>query len=174
VVANLYCLIWKPTYNCNTFCFYCLICLLSFCALSFLVIAHLLYVRYHLALHKYNTIYDEMTTLAPNPTYSSVTSQNTRPDNPYRYDRQVEVQVKFATPAQRYEIYEELWKLQFNFQSKLLAVIQLPGLRAPFHARSRDAAIELKEKLTLSQSQRSLKIRRKWTKNYYEPRTTTI
>jgi len=29
-----------------------------------------------------------MTTLAPNPTYSSVTSQNTRPDNPYRYDRQ--------------------------------------------------------------------------------------
>jgi len=102
-----------------------------------------------------------MTTLAPNPTYSSVTSQNTRPDNPYRYDRQVEVQVKFATPAQRYEIYEELWKLQFNFQSKLLAVIQLPGLQAPFHARSRDAAIELKEKLTLSQSQRSLKIRRK-------------
>jgi len=91
-----------------------------------------------------------MTTPAQNPTYSSVTSQNIRPDNPCRYDRQVEVQVKFATPVQRYEIYEELRKLQFNFQSKLLAIIQLPGLRATFHARNREAAIELKEKLTLS------------------------
>ena len=91
-----------------------------------------------------------MTTLRRNPTYISVTSQNTRPDNPYRYDRQVEVQIKFATPVQRYEIYEERRKLQFNFQSKLLAIIQLPGLRATFHARNREAAIELKEKLTLS------------------------
>ena len=115
-----------------------------------------------------------MTTVATNPTYSSVTSQNTRPHTPYRSDRQVEVQIKFTAPAQRYKIYAELRKLQFNFQSKLLAVIQLPGLRAPFHARSRDAAIELKENLTLSQSQRSLKIRRKWTKNCYEPRTTAI
>jgi len=99
-----------------------------------------------------------MTTVATNPTYSSVTSQNTRPHTPYRSDRQVEVQIKFTAPAQRYKIYAELRKLQFNFQSKLLAIIQLPGLQATFHARS----------------QRSLKIRRKRTKNYYEPRTTAI
>ena len=115
-----------------------------------------------------------MTTPAQNPTYSSVTSQNIRPDNPCRYDRQVEVQVKFSTPVQRYEIYEELRKLQFNFQSKLLAIIQLPGLRATFHARNREAAIELRKTHTFSKSQRGLKIRRKWTKNYYESRTTAI
>lgn len=91
-----------------------------------------------------------MTNPAQNPTYSSVTSQNIRPENPYRYDRQVEVQAKFATPVQRFEIYEELRKLQFDFQTKLLALIQLPGLRATFHARNREAAIELREKLTLS------------------------
>jgi len=91
-----------------------------------------------------------MTRPAQNPTYSSITSQNARPENPYRYDRQVEVQAKFVTPVQRFEVYEELRKLKFDFQTKLLAIIQLPGLRATFHARSRDAAIELKEKLSLS------------------------
>ena len=117
---------------------------------SHLVIIHLLYPCYHLALHKLQTTYHEMTTPVQNPTYSAVASHNSRPENPYRYDRQVEVQVKFASPVQRFEIYDELRKLQFSFQTKLLAIIQLPGLRATFHARNREAAIELKEKLSLS------------------------
>jgi len=50
----------------------------------------------------------------------------------------------------RFEIYEELEKLRYDFRNKLAAIIQLPGLKVVFHTPQTEQAIELREKLALS------------------------
>jgi len=57
---------------------------------------------------------------------------------------------KFKNPLKRFEIYEELEKLRFDFRHKLAATIQLPGLKVVFHTHETEQAIELREKLALS------------------------
>jgi len=66
-------------------------------------------------------------------TYSRVAVQNLPPINQFRYDRQVEMHVKFTIPHKREEIYDKLVKLHFNFKNKLSATIQLPGLKATLY-----------------------------------------
>ena len=50
----------------------------------------------------------------------------------------------------RFEIYEELDKLRYDFRNKLAAITQLPGLKVVFHTHQTEQAIELREKLALS------------------------
>jgi len=50
----------------------------------------------------------------------------------------------------RFEIYEELKKLNCPFQTNISSIIQLPGLRATIHAIDRQAAIQIKEILMRS------------------------
>ena len=65
-------------------------------------------------------------------------------------NRKVEVVAKFKTPMKRFEIYEELEKLRYDFRNKLAAIIQLPGLKVVFHTHQTEQAIALREKLALS------------------------
>jgi len=83
-------------------------------------------------------------------TYSSVAAQNAQQPKKGRYDCQVEVHSKFKLPMKRYEIYEELDNLKYPFRTDLTATIQLPGLRAVFHAKDRQSAQHLKELLVNS------------------------
>jgi len=83
-------------------------------------------------------------------TYSSVAAQGVPAPNKFNYNRGVEVTAKFKNPMKRFEIYEELEKLRFDFRLKLAAIIQLPGLKVLFHTNEVDQAIELREKLALS------------------------
>jgi len=62
----------------------------------------------------------------------------------------VEVLAKFKNPLKRFEIYEELEKLRFDVRHKLVAIIQLPGLKVVFYTHKTEQAIELREKLALS------------------------
>jgi len=68
----------------------------------------------------------------------------------FNYNRKVEVVAKFKNPMKRFEIYEELEKLRFDFRYKLAAIIQLPGLKVVFHTHETTQAMELREKLALS------------------------
>jgi len=61
-----------------------------------------------------------------------------------------EVLAKFKTPLKRFEIYEELGKLRFDFRQKLAAIVQSPGLKVVFHTHTTEQAVELREKLALS------------------------
>jgi len=83
-------------------------------------------------------------------TYSSVAAQGAYTTRKFIYNRKVEVVVKIQNPLKRFEIYEELEKLRFDFRQKLAAIIQLPGLKVVFHTHETDQAIELREKLSLS------------------------
>jgi len=80
-------------------------------------------------------------------TYSSVAAQNVQQPKKSRYDRQVEVHAKFKLPMKRYEIYEKLDNLKYPFRTHLTAIIQLPSLRAVFHAKDRQSAQHLKQLL---------------------------
>ena len=62
----------------------------------------------------------------------------------------MEVLAKFKNPLKRFEIYEELEKLRFDVRHKLVAIIQLPGLKVVFYTHKTEQAIELREKLALS------------------------
>jgi len=75
-------------------------------------------------------------------TYSSLAAQGGPATKKFSYNRKVEVLAKFKNPLKRFEIYEEL--------EKLVAIIQLPGLKAVFHTHETEQAIELREKLALS------------------------
>jgi len=75
-------------------------------------------------------------------TCSSVAAQSGPATKKFSYNRKVEVLTKFKNPLKRFEIYEEL--------EKLVAIIQLPGLKAVFHTHETEQAIELLEKLALS------------------------
>ena len=83
-------------------------------------------------------------------TYSSVAAQVAPATRKFTYNRHVEVVVKFKNSLKRFEIYEELDKLRFDFRQKLAAIIQLPGLKVIFHTHEIEQAIELREKLSLS------------------------
>jgi len=83
-------------------------------------------------------------------TYSSVAAQGGPATKKFSYNRKVEVLAKFKNPLKRFDIYEELEKLRFDFRHKLVAIIQLPGLKVVFHTHETEHAIELREKLALS------------------------
>jgi len=84
------------------------------------------------------------------PSYSQIASNSSQQTNPFRYDRQVEIHLKFKQPMKCFERYEELKKLNCPFQAKISSIIQLPGLRATIHAVDRQAAIQIKEILMRS------------------------
>ena len=52
-------------------------------------------------------------------TYSSVVVQGGPAPKKFNYNRKVEVVAKFKNPMKRFEIYEELEKLRFDFTSEL-------------------------------------------------------
>jgi len=83
-------------------------------------------------------------------TYSSVVAQGGPATKKFNYNRRVEVVAKFKNPMKRFEIYEELGRLRFNFKNKLAVIIQLPGLKVVFHTYEIEQAMELREKLALS------------------------
>ena len=83
-------------------------------------------------------------------TYSQIAAYTPQQSNPFRYDRQVEIHLKFNKPMKRFEIYEELQKLKCPFQTKISSIIQLPGLRATIYAVDRPLAIQIKEILMKS------------------------
>ena len=82
-------------------------------------------------------------------TYSSVAAQGGPAIKKFNSNRKVVVE-KFKTPMKRFEIYEELEKLRYDFRNKLAATIQLPGLKVVFHTHQTEQAIALREKLALS------------------------
>jgi len=83
-------------------------------------------------------------------TYSQIAAYTPQQSNPFRYDRQVEIHLKFNKPMKRFEIYEELQKLKCPFQTKISSIIQLPGLRATIYAIDRPLAIQINEILMKS------------------------
>ena len=83
-------------------------------------------------------------------TCSSVAAQSGPATKKFSYNHKVEVLAKFKNPLKRFEIYEELEKLRFDFKHKLVAIIQLPGLKVVFHTHETEQAIELRKKLALS------------------------
>ena len=83
-------------------------------------------------------------------TYSYVAAQGGPATKKFSYNCKVEVLTKLKNPLKRFEICEELEKLRFDFRHKLVAVIQLRGLKVVFHTRETEQAIQLREKLALS------------------------
>jgi len=83
-------------------------------------------------------------------TCSQIAAHTQQQSNPFWYDHQVEIHLKFNKPMKRFEIYDELQKLKCPFQTKISSIIQLPGLRATIYVVDRPSAIQIKENLMKS------------------------